>query len=103
MNGAFAFLIAVVFFVIILNFFMLFRRMKRDQRPRIGRKAMSEQKAAEMRDREVHRRIEREQEHAARQVELRNKTFELYEQVRRNAAERERNQESGMTDWASED
>jgi len=90
MDGAYAFLIAIVFFVIVLNFFMLFMQLRRNRSPKTGRVAMDEKKAAELRAKEIQRRLDREQEDAARQVELRNKTLDLFDQVRKNAAEAER-------------
>jgi len=86
MNGYLPLLLAVVFFVIVSNFFMLYMRTRKDRRPKSGRAAMSESEAMERRDRDIRRRIDLEQEECARQVELRNKTLDLYEQVRRKAA-----------------
>jgi len=86
MGPIFASLIGIVFVVIALNFIMLFMRFKRDFPQKSKRKAPDEAHAAIIRDREVYYRIELEQDAAQRRVELQNKTFELYEQVRRNAA-----------------
>ena len=86
MSSTFIFIVAIVFFVIALNFFMLYVRLKRERHPKANRAAMEEKEAVEWRDREIQRRLDREQEEAVHCVELRNKTLELYEQVRRNAS-----------------
>jgi len=75
-------ILAVVFLVIILNFIMLFLRLKRDRIRRPSKDVMDEKKAAEWREKEIKRRLDREQEEAAERVELRNKTLALYEEVR---------------------
>ena len=89
MANPFAYILAIVIFVIVLNFIMLFHRLRRDRYRRPGKAAVEEEKAAEWREKELQRRLDREQEDFAMRVELRNKTLELYEQVRRSAAERE--------------
>jgi len=96
MAGAFAYIIAIVAFVIVLNFVMLFFRLRRDRYRRPSRAAIEEEEAAALREREIWRRIDREQEAAAVRVELRNQTLELYEEVRRRAALREK--EAGLPD-----
>jgi len=63
--------------------------MKRDnnrRRKRMTRAAVDEAKQALWRDKEVERRIAREQEDAIERVILRNETLELYEEVRRRHA-----------------
>jgi len=92
MNGIFAFLLVIVFLVISINFFMLYRRLRRERPGKPGKAAMQEKEAAKWRGREIQRRLDCEQEEAVRRVELRNKTFELYEQVRRKAAAAEKEQ-----------
>jgi predicted Holliday junction resolvase-like endonuclease len=97
MPGAFAYLVALVFFVIALNFYFLYRRLRRDRYRKPGKQAMEEKIAAELRAREIQRRLDREQEDMANRVELRNKTLELYEIVRKNAALREKELLLGQT------
>ena len=92
MSGIFTFLLTIIFLVISINFFMLYRRLRRDRPGKIGKAAMQEKEAAEWRGREIQRRLDREQEEAAKRVELRNKTFELYDQVRKKAAAAEKEQ-----------
>ena len=89
MQGAFAYLIAIVVIVIALNFIMLRKRLSRDRYRKPDKAAMEEEKAAVLREHEINRRLAREQEDAAEFIERRNKTLELYDQVRRNAAIRE--------------
>jgi len=86
------FLIAIVFFIVAINFFMLFFRLKKEGHHKTDRKAPGEAEASKWRAKEIQRRLDREQEDAVRRVELRNKTLELYEQVRKNA-ENEENSE----------
>jgi len=81
----YAFLIAIVFFIIAINFFLLFIRHKRDLPRKIDKAAMEEDEAVLWRDKEIQRRLDREQEEAEEYLERQNKTFELYEQVRKNA------------------
>jgi len=94
MENAFAYVVAILFFVIALNFLMMFRRLKRDFPRKRKTVAILEREAAEIRDMTIQRRLERENEEAERYIELRNKTFELYEQVRQNAAAAEREKET---------
>ena len=83
-------IVTIVVLVIVLNFVMLFIRLNRDRVRKPGRAAIEEEQAARWREKEMCRRLDREQEDAAHKVELRNKTLDLYEQVRRNAADREK-------------
>jgi hypothetical protein len=82
MNSAFASLVAIIFIIIAINFFMLYLRLKRDRHPKITKAAVEEKEASEWREKEIKRRIDSEQADAVKFVELQNKTFELYEQVR---------------------
>ena len=87
MKNTFVFLIAIVFLVLALNFLMLFIRLRKERRPGRNKKAALEEKDAVIwRNKEIQRMLDYEQETAEREVELRNRTLELYEQVRRNAA-----------------
>ena len=86
MNNAFSFLIAIVFLVLALNAAMLFLRHRNESRTTSRRAAMEESEAVKWREKEINRRLDREQEDAEKYVELRNRTLDLYEQVRRNAA-----------------
>ena len=103
-------IIAIVIIVVLGNLFMVFRRFRNIKLSRTRKPAMDEQKAELIRSRAIQSRLEREQDEAKRRVELRNKTLELYEQVRRNAAARERgepvpvvNRELKMRDCGSAD
>ena len=82
--------IGLVFVVLMANLLIIIRRFKRDF-PKGSRTAVLEDKEATiLRDREIQRRLEREQADAEFYVARRNKTLELYAQVRMNAAARER-------------
>ena len=78
-------LIAIVFIVIAANIFIVFRRLKTNPVRKSGTRAMDEKEAAELRDSEIKRRFQQEFEDDLRRVELRNKTLDLYEQVRKRA------------------
>ena len=78
--------IVIVFIVVAANIFMVLRRLRTTTR-HSGEKALEEKDAAILRDRRVQWRLEQEMEDAERRVELRRKTWDLYEQVRRNAGE----------------
>lgn len=103
MEGAFAYIVAIVFFVIALNFFFLYMRLKKDRYRKTGKVAIEEEKAAKLREKEIQRRLNREQEDAARFIELRNKTLDLYDQVRKRANEREKALETGAVSQNSKE
>lgn len=71
---------AVIILLIIANY-IVFARRKRLARKKLH--PLTKAQEAEQRLRDVKSRFEYEQEEAARYVELRGKTFELYEQVRK--------------------
>jgi len=90
MENSIVYLVAIIFIVIILNFYFLFSRMRRnDKYKKMGRAAVEEAKQAIWRDKEVARRIAREQDDALERVKLRNETLAMYEEVRRRAAARD--------------
>jgi len=94
MQGALAVLLAVITFVIVLNFVMLFFRMRRDKYNKPSKEILEEKKAVLLRDSEIRRRLDREQEDAVKFVQKRNRTLDLYDEVRRRAAAREREAEA---------
>jgi len=84
MEGSVAYLFAIVFFILALNLYFMFSRMRRgNRRKKMDRIAVDEAKQAIWRDKEIARRIEREQDDAYERVKLRNETLALYEEVRR--------------------
>jgi len=99
MPTAFAYIIAIIGFVIVLNFVMLWFRLKRDRYRKPSRETVEEEKAIVLRNNEIKRRIAREQEDAAREVALRNQTLALYEEVRRRAAAREKEAAGNAADF----
>ena len=90
MHAAFPYILSIVAFVIVLNFVMLFFRLRRDRSKRPSRPVLEEERAAELRHNEIRRRLEREERLALEHIELRNKTLALYDEVRRRAAAREK-------------
>ena len=73
----------IVGVIIIINFYMLYARRKK--RRDIYTNAKEERAASEKNLENVRRKLDREQAGYARHVELQNKMFEMYEQVRREA------------------
>ena len=86
MDTSVAYLFAIIFFVVALNIYFTLARMRRGNRGKKNRVAVDEAKQKIWRDREVLRRIEREQDGALERVKLRNETLALYEEVRRRHA-----------------
>ena len=87
MRSEVAYLFVIIFVVIALNFyFMVFRPRRGKRHKRMDRAAVDEAKQALWREKEVARRIEREQDDALERVKLRNETLALYEEVRRRHA-----------------
>lgn len=82
--------IGIIFVVLVLNFFFMLRHVKRAGKSR-GRKyvAPEEKKQIEWRDKEIARRLEREQEDALDRVTLRNETLSYYELVRKKYEKKE--------------
>jgi len=100
-NSSHTILIAVVFFIVAINFFLLFLRLRRERHPKTKGKAAEEKEAVKWRANAIQRRLHNELEDSARRVELRNKTLDLYEQVRKKAAEAEKSK-SSVVDLGSE-
>ena len=103
MNAALASVIALVALVLLMNFILLIYRLKRDSVRKPSKLALQEEQAAIYRENEIRRRLDREQADAVYRVEMRNKTLALYEEVRRRAAEREKNQGTGDRAQGTED
>ncbi|MDR2571844.1 MAG: hypothetical protein LBD23_16320 [Oscillospiraceae bacterium] len=89
MDSAIAYSFALIFVVIALNFYFVFIRMRRNNRNKKNTKvpAVQEEQQAMWRDKEIVRRLEREQDYALKRIRLRNETLALYEEVRRRHAE----------------
>jgi len=86
-EGAVVYLFIIIFLVIALNLFFVLRRIRsNDKRRRKGWLPPDEAKQAIWRDKEVARRIEREQDDAIEIIKLKNETLALYEEVRRRHA-----------------
>ena len=81
-------LLAIVVIFLLINAVFWFRRYRRYIKP--VKKAEPEEQAMARRAHEIQRRFNREHEDALKRVELRNSTLALYEQVRKNAEARER-------------
>ena len=74
---------AIMLVVIAVNFYMVFTRHKknRDERKRDANEQLASVKALK----EVQRKLDTEQDNLAKRVELQNRTFELFDQVRKRA------------------
>jgi len=92
MNSSIGYIFAIVFIVIALNLFFVVSRMRQGdkRRNKRNRVAPDEAKQALWRDREIERRLEREQDGANERVKLREETLALYDEVRRRHAEKDR-------------
>ena len=86
MDASIVGLFAIIFLVLALNLFFVFRRFRSTKRKRPARIPVDEAKQALWREKEVARRIEREQYDAIERIKLRNETLALYEEVRRRHA-----------------
>ena len=89
-DSSLAFIFAIVIVVLAINVFLIraqFRKGNRQvKKRRTDRVALSEAEQAIWRDKEVARRIEREQDGAYERVKLKNETLALYDEVRRRHA-----------------
>jgi len=99
MEGSVGYLFAIVFIVLAINLYIVLSRMRRGNRRKSNRKriAPDEAKQAIWRDREIERRLEREQDGAVERVKLREETLALYEEVRRRHAEKDRLESLGFS------
>ena len=93
-----AYIFAIVFIVLAINIFFITSRLRRsgDKRKRITRAAADEAKQALWRDKEIARRIAREQEDALERVLLKNETLALYEEVKRRHAKEDEMERLGL-------
>ena len=84
MEGNVGYLIAIVFLVLALNLYITFKRISQTKkRSRKNRIELDEEKQAVWRDKEIARRIAREQDDYVERIKLRNETLAFYEEVRR--------------------
>jgi len=90
MDASVIYIFIIVFLVLAINLFIVAKRLRsNDRRSRKTRVAVEEEKQAIWRDKEIARRIAREQEDAFERVQLRNETLALYDEVRKRAASRD--------------
>jgi len=84
LEGNVGYLIAIVFLVLALNLYITFKRISQTKkRSRKNRIELDEEKQAVWRDKEIARRIAREQDDYVERIKLRNETLAFYEEVRR--------------------
>lgn len=93
--------VALLFIFLLFNVVLIFHK---------GRKARQQMKqikeeriAAQKREQSLKGDLSREQEEAERRIELQNKTFELYEQVRKKAAEDSEEKKAGSDKAGSDE
>ena len=98
MNAGVAYIFAILFLVVALNLFFVLRRIRNDKstRKRTTRIPPDEVKQAIWRDKEVARRIEREQDDAYERLTLRNETLAYYETVRQRHAKKDALERLGL-------
>ena len=75
------YLFAIVGILVIANLYFLLKRSKKSRN--VGKDAAAERAATVKRHDALVRKLDYEQRDAARRVELRNRTFEMYDQVRK--------------------
>ena len=94
MPGYMTVIIIFIFLVLVANTVLLVIRISRNRSPygRRGRKAPTEEFAMKRRNEIVYRRIHAEQERIRRYLELRDKTWALYEEVRQRHSADEENE-----------
>jgi hypothetical protein len=89
-DSSIAYIFAIVLVVLVINVFIIRAQFRRGNRAvkkrRTDRIALSEAEQAKWRDKEVIRRIEREQDGAYERVTLKNETLALFDEVRRRHA-----------------
>jgi len=85
--------------VIIVNFYMFFMRRRKGRDKYL--KLEHERMVAERDSDKLRRQLQREQVEYARRVEMQNKTFDMYEQVRRKWAAIEEEESRPAQDSAS--
>ena len=89
-DSSLAFIIAIVVVVLAINVLLIraqFRKGNRQvKRRRTDKAALGEAEQAIWRDKEIVRRIEREQDGAYERVTLKNETLAIYDEVRRRHA-----------------
>ena len=77
------YLFAIIAILVIANLYFLLKRSKKSRD--VGKDAAAERVATVKRHDSLVRKLDYEQRDAARRVELRNKTLEMYDQVRKQA------------------
>ncbi|MCL2627348.1 MAG: hypothetical protein FWD44_01450 [Oscillospiraceae bacterium] len=94
-----AYIFAILFIVIALNLFITFRRARNtgNNRRNRSRPPPDEEKQAIWRDKEIARRIEREQDDAYERLTLRNETLAYYETVRQRHAKKDSLERLGIS------
>ena len=90
MDASLVYIFAIVFLVLALNLFFVTKRIRGEKKQkRMYKIAPMEREQSIWREKEIARRLERENETALERVKLRNDTLALYDEVRRRAAARE--------------
>ena len=71
---------ALIGVLVVGNFYMIFRRNKKNRS--VGKEATANRVATVRRHDDLVRKLDHEQEEASKRVELQNKMFEMFQQVR---------------------
>ena len=79
--------VALFFIFLLFNVVLIFARSRKARQQM--KQIKDERIAAQKREAAIKGDLSKEQEDAERRIELQNKTFELYDQVRKNAAQKE--------------
>ena len=85
--------IALVFIFLLFNVVLIFSKSRKSRQ--FMKKIKEDRVAAQKHEETLKGNLNREQKEAERKLELQNKTFELYDQVRKQAAENDAGNVSG--------
>ena len=79
--------VGILFLFLLLNAVLIFHKSRKTRQQM--KQIKEERIAAQRREESIKGDLSKEQADAERRIELQNKTFELYDQVRKNAEEKE--------------
>ena len=86
--------IALFFIFLLFNVILIFSRSRKARQQM--KQIKDERIAAQKREAALKGDLDKEQEDAERRIELQNRTFELYDQVRKNAEQQESGEGSSL-------
>ena len=85
--------VALFFIFLLFNVIIIFSKSRKARQQM--KQIKDERIAAQKREQSLKNDLHKEQKEAERRIELQNKTFELYDQVRKNAEQEQSHEDSG--------